>query len=93
MIIFSTKIILHDVRSFFVDGKVWSVGWKREKEEPCDFRYINQIKGGGILWEEYHLPEEIAQKLSILMKRLGLKIAAPEFLKDQYVLRFKIISK
>lgn len=72
------------IRCFFVDGKVWSVEWKREKEEPCDFRYINQIKGGSISWKEYHLPEEIIEKLSILMKRLGLNMASPEFLTDQY---------
>ncbi len=72
------------IRCFFVDGKVWSVAWKREKEEPCDFRYINQIKGKKILWDQYFLPEEIIKKLSILMKSLGLNISAPEFLIDQY---------
>lgn len=80
----SLVTVRSQIRCFFVDGKVWSVVWKREKEEPCDFRYINQIKRGGVLWEEYHLPEEIIGKLSILMKKLGLNIAAPEFLTDQY---------
>lgn len=80
----SLVAVQSQIRCFFVDGKIWSVAWKREKEDPCDFRYLNQIKGRNVPWEEYHLSKEIIKKLSILMKGLGLNMAAPEFLIDQY---------
>lgn len=71
------------IRCLFVDGKIWSVIWGRGEKELCDFRDINQIKREEISWDQYSLPDEIVKKLSILMKSLGLRMSAPEFLIDQ----------
>jgi len=69
------------IRCFCVGKKIWSVAW--EKEEISDFRYLNQVKREDVCWKAYSLPNEIVDKLLLLMSRLDLQMSAPEFLVDQ----------
>lgn len=73
------------IRCFIADKRVWAVAWNRCDEGVLhDLRQVNQINASNIHWQEYNLPEEISDKLFILMDHLGLRMASPEFILDQH---------
>lgn len=67
------------VRCFIVAEKIWAVSWTRPNNFS-DYRYCNQVTGESTEWVSDGLPDDLAEKILLLMKTLDLTVASPEFL-------------
>ncbi len=70
------------VRSYVVGHKIWSVCWKKTSDQTNtqDYRQLNQVEKMKIVWKPYVLPSDLTNSIFILMRRLNLMVASPEFL-------------
>jgi glutathione synthase/RimK-type ligase-like ATP-grasp enzyme len=72
----------YDIRSFFLNGSFYSAAILSQSnaQTKSDFRNYDLERPNRIV--PYNLPEDIRNKLSMLMQRLGLKTGSLDLLKD-----------
>lgn len=71
-----------EIRSFYLNGKIWSTAIfsQNDKKTQIDFRKYNYENPNRNV--RYNLPEEIEQKIYILMQTLDLNCGSIDFIKS-----------
>lgn len=72
-----------EIRTFYLHGKCWSMAIFSQNDEQTkiDFRKYNMKKPNRNV--KYNLPEEIEEKISLLMQNLDLNCGSLDFIKKE----------
>jgi ATP-GRASP peptide maturase of grasp-with-spasm system len=71
-----------EIRSFYLNGKIWSIAIFSQNSEQTkvDYRNYNKVKPNRNI--SYNLPKNIEEKINLLMKSFDLNCGSLDFMKN-----------